>query len=425
MEVVTPPAAPSLADLAAHLERTGREAGLDAVGIAGAEPFDEARATLERRKAEGLHGGMQFTYRNPSRSTDPGQALDGARALVVGARSYRRDDPDPDPDQDQDHGQGDGHGHDEPGHECHGHGDGHGHDEPGHERHAHDDHHHAGPPATTGAVARYSWIDHYEPLRTALEAVAGELRAAGWRARVLADENALVDRAAAQRAGLGFFGKNTNLLLHGGRGSEFVLGSVVTDAPLPAHADDNDNDNDDDTHADDNDNEKTGCGPCERCLPACPTGALVAPGVLDARRCLAWLLQAEGDFPPEHRRALGGRIYGCDACQDACPPNRLEIRRRPPPPAEAHAEPEVDLVALLATEDDDELLARYGRWYIARRQGRYLRRNALVALGNVGDPDDPATRRVIAAHLARHDDPMLREHAAWADAELGAPRRPR
>ena len=357
-------AAPSLADLAAHLERVGRDAGLDAVGVASAEPFVETRNTLEQRKAEGLHAGMQFTYRNPARSTDPGQALPGARALVVGARSYARAGAPVDGER------------------------------PG-----------------TADVARYSWIDHYEPLRHALEAVAEELRRAGWRARVLADDNALVDREAAHRAGLGYYGKNTNLLLHGAKGSEFVLGSVVTDAPLPT------------TTTATNTTTATreeGCGPCERCLPACPTGALVEPGVLDARRCLAWLLQAEGDFPEEHRQALGGRIYGCDACQEACPPNRLEIRRRPPPPAEPHAESTVDLVALLATEDDDELLRRYGRWYIARRQARYLRRNALVALGNVGDPDDAATQDVVRAHLARHDDPMLQHHAAWAAARLGA-----
>ena len=360
---------PSLADLAAHLTRVGEAAGLDAVGVAPADPFDETRRALDDRRAGGLHGGMQFTYRNPSRSTDPGQALEGARALVVGARSYGRRRAVRGDDVESD----DGGGGELPG---------------------------------RGAVARYSWIDHYDLLRHGLEAVAEELRRAGWRARVLADDNGLVDREAARRAGLGFFGKNTMLLLHGGRGSEFVLGSVVTDAPLPA------------TAAEDRAAHGVGCGTCERCLPACPTGALVEPGVLDARRCLAWLLQQDGDFPVEHRAALGGRVYGCDACQNACPPNRLEIRRRPPPPAEPHAEPDVDLIALLATTDDDDLLGTYGRWYIARRQARYLRRNALVALGNVGDPNDAATHQVIRAHLERHDDPMLQEHAAWAAARL-------
>ncbi|HUP85250.1 MAG TPA: tRNA epoxyqueuosine(34) reductase QueG [Acidimicrobiales bacterium] len=349
--------------LAAELERIGRAAGLDAFGIAGADPFDDTRRALEDRKERGLSGGMQFTYRDPERSTDPARALSGAKALIVGARSYRRRDD--------------------------------------------DDHDRA---TSTGVVARYSWIDHYEPLRRALGHVADELRAQGWKAVVLADDNALVDRAAAHRAGLGFFGKNTNLLLHDGRGSEFVLGAIVTDAPLAVHAPQAAGQTDD-----------TACGPCNRCLPACPTGALVAPGVLDARRCLAWLLQADGPFPREHRRALGGRIYGCDECQDACPPNRLQVRRTPPPPAEPHAEPIVDLLDLLETAagDDATLLARHGRWYIARRDATFLRRNALVALGNVGDLADERTRAVIARYRA-DPDPLLREHAAWARDELGA-----
>src|SRR5438132_1389898 len=102
-----------------------------------------------------------------------------------------------------------------------------------------------------------------------------------------------------------------------------------------------------------------GCGACTRCLPACPTGALVAPGVLDARRCLAHLVQAPGPFPVELREALGDRLYGCDDCQEACPPNRTEDRRGPPPPPEADAEPWVPVLEVLAA-DDHELLRRFG-----------------------------------------------------------------
>src|ERR1019366_2825144 len=118
----------------------------------------------------------------------------------------------------------------------------------------------------------------------------------GWRATVVCDDNALVDRAAAHRAGLGWFGKNSLILLPG-LGSWFVLGTVVTDAPLPAV-----DPSEAPPHGD-------GCRTCSRCLTGCPTGALVAPGVLDARRCLAWLVQEPGSFPEEYRQALGGRIY--------------------------------------------------------------------------------------------------------------------
>ena len=340
--------------LADDLRRLAADEGLDALGFAPAEPFLDTRHILESRKAEGLHGGMHFTYGDPSRSTDPARTLPDARALVVAARSYRK--------------------------------------APMGDR-----------PANHGVVARYSWQDEYAPLRAALEHLADRLRSAGYEARVLVDDNALVDRAAAYRAGLGWYGKNANLLLPG-MGSYFVLGSVVTDAPLPV---------DGARPLDD------GCGACTRCLPACPTGALIAPGVLDARRCLAWLLEAPGSFPVEFREALGGRVYGCDDCQEACPPNRAVERREPALPTGPGGEPWVDLVALLDSTDD-ELLARYGRWYVPRRQPRYLRRNALVALGNVGERAAPDVRRVIAAAQA-DPDPIVREHADWAAARLGLP----
>lgn len=335
-------------DLAAELTELAAAHGLDAVGFAGADPFEDTRRHLEARRAAGLHGGMHFTYGRPDRSCDPAATVPGARSLVVAAKAY-----------------GGG----------------------------------PAPKRASGAVARYARSDHYGVLRHGLEALAGRLRAGGWRAEVRCDDNRLVDRAAAVRAGLGWFGRNTLVLLPG-RGSWFVLGSVVTDARLagagrpltPAE----------------------GCGPCRRCLSACPTGAL-SDGVLDARRCLAWLLEAPGVFPVEHRVALGGRVYGCDACQEACPVNR---RFAPAAPADTTGAT-VDLLALLASSDE-ELLSRHRRWYVARRQARYLRRNALVALGNVGDGGDPATAAALADALA-HPDPLVRAHAAWAAARLGRP----
>jgi epoxyqueuosine reductase len=269
------------APLADELLALGRDAGLDAVGIAPAEPFMSTRSDLEARKAAGLHGGMQFTYRNPARSTDPSATLAGARSLVVGALSYRRKRPAPD------------------------------------ERPA------------SGRVARYSWVDFYAPLRAALQIVADRLADDGWSARVVADSNALVDREAAYRAGLGWYGKNANLLIPG-EGSWFVLGSVVTDAPLEPTGGDA-------PVAD-------GCGACTRCIDACPPSAIVAPGVVDARRCLAWLVEAPGSFPVEFREALGDRIYGCDDCQEVCPPNRVVDRRADAPDAEVDALSVVDLV---------------------------------------------------------------------------------
>lgn len=249
----------------------------------------------------------------------------------------------------------------------------------------------------------YAWVDHYQALRAALGRVAEHLQVAGWQARVVADDNALVDRAAAVRAGLGWYGKNSNVLLPDA-GSWFVLGSVLTDAPLTARA------GSPAPVAD-------GCGSCRRCLTACPTGALVGAGQLDGRRCLAWLLQAPGVFPPEYRVALGDRMYGCDDCQTVCPINRMATRRHPPDEAEASAQPYVDILQLLALPDGP-LMEAVGRWYIPGREPRYVRRNALVVLGNIGDPTDAAVEAALRRGLADRD-PIIRAHAVWATARLG------
>jgi epoxyqueuosine reductase len=143
--------------------------------------------------------------------------------------------------------------------------------------------------------------------------------------------------------------------------------------------------------------------------------------VVDARRCLAWVVQAPGPVPVDLRAAVGDRIFGCDDCQDVCPVNRLADRRETPPPAGPGAVDHVDLLGLLGATDA-ELLARHGRWYVADRDPRHLRRNALVALGNVGSPDDPATVAALA-HWADGDDDLLAEHARWALDRL-AGRRP-
>jgi epoxyqueuosine reductase len=353
-------------DLSEVLIRIGRAGGLSAVGIADAGVFESTRADLIERKRDGLNAEMQFTYRNPERSTDPNRIVPGARALVVGAWSYRQ----------QETSGNDG--------------------ELGAENIR------LLPTQRSGNVARYARRDHYASLRSALASIAEALCERGWKAVVVCDDNALVDRAAAHRAGLGWFGKNS-LLLVPGQGSWVVLGSVVTDAPLSPSV------------ADQPAPHGEGCGSCSRCLTACPTGALVSPGVLDAHRCLAWLLQARGSFPEEHRRALGGRIYGCDECQQVCPINKVVDRRDPPPPGE-NSDPGVDLVKLLELSDQ-ALMTTYGRWYIPARDPRYLRRNALVALGNVGDGNDLQTVGVLRRWLGS-DDAMLVEHARWAAREL-------
>ncbi|GBD84642.1 epoxyqueuosine reductase [bacterium BMS3Abin02] len=247
--------------------------------------------------------------------------------------------------------------------------------------------------AREGRIARFATRDAYAPLRQALGSIAEHLRARGHEAEVLVDDNRLVDRGAGVRAGVGWWGKNT-MVLAPGVGPWLLLGSVVTDTPL----------------------ETTGpmlrtCGTCSACLPACPTGALIGPGILDARRCLAAIVQAPGVIPREYREAIADRIYGCDDCLEACPPGRRHLLN-----AGGSRAGIVDLPTILRSSDRT-ILDRYGHFYIPRRQARYLRRNALVAIGNTGDSSFVS---LLAGYVA-HPDWLLRLHSAWALGRIGGP----
>ena len=262
------------------------EHGITRLGVAPATVLEPTRVELHRRRDAGLHAGMGFTYRDPDRATDPDRAVAGARSVVVGARPYLADDEPPRP---------------------------------------------TGPAARVG---RYAWVDHYTPLRTGLRELARRIKAADERAVVFADDNSIVDRAVAHRAGLGWFGKNANLLLPGA-GSWFVLGCIVTTAEYPVA-----------TPVPD------ACGTCRRCLDGCPTGAIVSPGVVDANRCLAWILQRPGSIPTGYREAIGDRIYGCDDCQEVCPPTvRLGERHRVHVGDDGELQAWVDVLELLDADD--------------------------------------------------------------------------
>lgn len=372
-------------------------AGAVAVGVCGVEVLGEARDAIRRRRSAGLHDGMAFTYRNPERSTDPRRALPSAQCAVVAAFPYPT-------------------GRSEP----------------------------SG--ALVAEVSRYAAQDTYGALRAALGAGAEVLRARGHRAVVLADDNALVDRSLAVRAGLGWLGKNTNLLVPGA-GSWVVIGSILTDMVLDPGAGL-------EVHTDPRRAVDRGCGSCTRCMTACPTGALVAPGVMDSSRCLSWLLQRTGEFPRRFRVALGTRIYGCDSCQEVCPPSSASVSLQSvslhagslqsggvhsaaaAARADGQASPPGDRVAIedLLTLPDEELLERFGAWYIPRRDPRYLRRNALVVLGNAAAELDPsseasqhgdshASAMAVVSRLLRDyladEDPLLVHHAAWAVRRAG------
>ena len=327
---------------AAELTALAEAIGLDVVGAAPVAPYDATERHIRERRARGLFADMRFTMAHPEVSCHPESLLDGARTVVSAALCYYA----------------------------------------------------PAPPtgAGTGRLSRYTWSDRYETLRERLDELGRRL---GGDYRVLVDENDHVDREAAARAGVGFYGKNTVVITRR-HGSWVVLGTLVTQMEIestPPLALD--------------------CGSCTRCIDACPTGALDEPGVLDSTKCLSYWTQAPGPIPEPYRAPIGDSVYGCDICQDVCPWNRGVEKRRggaAPPPG---AEPHVTLVEWLES-DSDELRRRYERLYVPRHDGRYLKRNALVALGNAGGVEDLP----VIEPLARSDDPLLREHAEWAIAAI-------
>lgn len=325
-----------------QLRAIATDAGAAGFGVTPAEPFASARRRLLEHRANGLAGALHFTYDDPETATDVTSSFDWAKSLIVFSHSYPTD-----------------------------------------------------PPAERGAVvARFATANHYVSVDGVARAISSALIESGHTTETLIDDNRLVDRSAAARAGVGWLGKST-MALSPQHGPWLLLGTVVTSAVLePTTA------------------MTRSCGSCVACIPACPTNA-ITPGGVDARRCLAAWLQSPGSLPRWIRRHIGRRIYGCDDCLTACPPGHKTLVAAPQSPALGFAD-------LLAGSDQD-LVDRFHWWYIPRRDGRYLRRNLLVAAGNSGESDvvDSIRRHVF------HPSSMIRSHAAWALARsLGARARP-
>jgi epoxyqueuosine reductase len=325
-----------------ELEALAGELGLDAVGAAPAEPYVRTESDILDRRARGLFADMRFTMAQPERSCHPETLLPGARTVVSAALCYYAPGPEPAPGE--------------------------------------------------GRLPRYTWRDAYAELREKLDALGTRL---GGTYRVLVDANQHVDREAAVRAGLGFYGKNT-LVITPRHGSWVILGSLVTDVEIaqspPLGRD---------------------CGSCRLCIDACPTDALAEAGTLDATRCLSYWTQSPASIPDELRPPIGDAVYGCDICQDVCPWNRGIERRRDAEPLPPDAEPVVSLADWIE-RDPDELRRAFARLYVPRNDGRLLQRNALVALGNAGAPADLPLLDDVAAG----EDALLAEHAVWAAARI-------
>ncbi len=261
--------------------------------------------------------------------------------------------------------------------------------------------------APTGPVARYARGDDYHDVIVArLNALHVWLNGAlgtDVPGKAYADTGPLLERDLARRAGLGWFGKNTNLL-HPRLGSFFFLGALLLAADLPESTP----------------FESDRCGRCRRCLDACPTDAFVAPHVLDATRCISYLtIEQRGVIPEPLRPGVGDRLYGCDVCQDVCPWNVRFARPLGEPVFAPRAafgtgDGAVKDARTLAREllamSQAEFSAAFKGSPVKRAKRRGLARNAAVALGNVGTAEDvPALEAAL-----QHDEPLVREHAAWA-----------
>ncbi|HXD22403.1 MAG TPA: tRNA epoxyqueuosine(34) reductase QueG [Gemmatimonadaceae bacterium] len=254
-----------------------------------------------------------------------------------------------------------------------------------------------------GPIARYARGDDYHAVMHAkLDELGRWLSAAtggAARTRSYVDTGPVLERDLARRAGLGWFGKNTNLI-NPGLGSFFFIGALFTDAVLEPDAP----------------FEADRCGTCTRCLDACPTHAFTAPRTLDATRCISYLtIELKGDIPEALRPAIGELLYGCDICQDVCPWNISFARDVSEPALQPHADRiSPDAAALLALSES-EWRARFGKSAMTRAKRRGLARNAAVALGN---RRDPSAVPALAAAADDDPDPVVRAHAQWALAQF-------
>ena len=306
----------------------------------------------------GEHGEMAWLQRNAAKRVDPQRVLHGAKSVLVLAASYEAK-----------------------------------------ERQSEAGNH------QTGVIARYARFDDYHTvLGGRLRELAGFVNALGGtetRSLWYVDTGPLLERDLAQRAGLGFAGKHTNLISRR-LGNWFFLSEIITTLELEP-----------------DEPEKNHCGRCTRCLTACPTNAIVAPFQLDARKCISYLtIELKGSIPVELRPALGNRIYGCDDCLAACPWNRFAQDGKL---MKGHARPNLespDLIELLQL-DEAGFKGRFAGTPILRTKRRGLLRNVCVALGNTGDVD-----ALPYLEKASNDpEPLIAEHARWAVREIESRRK--
>jgi epoxyqueuosine reductase len=342
----------------ASIKLKARELGFDLCGIAPAERFPELaffREWLDR----GYAGEMAYLPRSADRRADVRAVVPGARSVIVTATLYNTVTP---------------YGADE--------------SAPG-----------------TALISRYAWGDDYhDVLKRRLEALLGWMRAESpdpFEARAYVDTGPVQERVYAQYAGLGWIGKNT-CLINPDLGSWLFLSEIICTLPLEPDGPGVDQ-----------------CGACTKCLEACPSDALVAPGVLDATRCLSYLtIELKSEIPAPLRPALGAHVYGCDICQDVCPYNQAAPQSDA---AEWQARPGLDLPALVdlwrMPDADLRRLIKGSPMTRARLTG--LRRNVAVAIGNTGDASARDVLDERSPDRPSADEPIVQQHVAWAKEMVG------
>jgi epoxyqueuosine reductase len=341
------------------IQQRARELGFDDCRITSATAPDNA-AKFERWLADGRHGEMGYLQRNAHKRVDPHQVLTDARSIITLGVSYDRKGGTPAAQSTMEH---DGTGRQE----C----------------------------RPSGIVARYArFADYHDVLKPPLIALSTfvDSLAPDTRSLWYVDTGPLLERDLAQRAGLGFVGKHTNLISRS-LGNWFFIAEIITTLELEPDPP-----------------EKNRCGSCTRCITACPTQAITAPFELDARKCISYLtIELKGAIPEELRPAIGNRIYGCDDCLAVCPWNKFA---REGGLMKRHARKELDQPGLreLLALDEAGFKQRFAGTPMLRTKRRGLLRNVCVALGNVGDHSAlPALERATRDH-----EPLIREHAAWA-----------
>jgi epoxyqueuosine reductase len=351
---------------AGAIKSKAADLGFDLCGIAPAESFPEL-AFLDEWLARGYAGDMSYIARSAERRADVRNVVPGARSVIVTGTIYNAESRVADT-----------------------------------RRSAPSD-----APADTADIARYAWGDDYhDVLKARLDALLAWMRAESpdvFDARAYVDTGPVQERVYAQYAGLGWIGKNT-CLINAEHGSWLFLAEIICTLPLEP-----------DTQA------LEQCGTCRRCLDACPTDALVEPGVLDSTRCLSYLtIELRTGIPEEHRPSLGNHVYGCDICQAVCPYNQPSSTTN-----DAAWQPRsgLDLPRLvdLWQRSDSELRALVKGSAMTRAKLTGLRRNLAVAIGNSGDVEARAALGQRRDDQPSAADPMVAEHVEWALAREDRP----